>query len=669
MNNKKKKLNVVYVFHANQCLNNVILWADKVCYDNFFKMVRKHPKIKLVIHVSGTLLQGMRYFFGDRIETIKQGVEDGQFEILGSTYSQSILYSCNNYDNDNQIKLHKEVINEYFGFTPKGFWNPERCWSQDYVSLISQNGYGHTLIEEKFLKAAGVKTHANLVRTTEHNGQKLTLFTDDLKHYDLMGDVIDKREYEKLIKYYKEVYDNMTDDEEFLVSYANDMEAVGMWQVSNNESAESALQNLDDLFSLLEKEEWLKLTTFEEYLTDHSPTEHIKNIPDGQATWMVDSSQTQGFNDWFDFNKNYEGIVHYRKLYDKLSKEIKTVENKALKSNNIAAAKLLKCAKNMYAIYQYEFGCAFGSSGTEETIYPVCNKGVVSWEAARQTSFMLHAASKSFKYKDEIYDKDIDNDGVVETIVISANIMYIITPIGGKILFCFDLNKGVEIIGNGFFDEWQRKWESNSNYSYSYNFSNFIESVDEMIRFKRKGFEDFIKVNRFYIGDDTKVERLKERVDWKIIPCFANTKLNKKKKGNKIEFNYEYDDLFITKTYSFINGNCEVEYSFDERGRKARRIILNMSQNFALDSIEALMHGKEIFENKLDKQTAYASNTFSKINAKISLITELSEDDDFALKEDDLILGSRFVFDIKFRLNKLDKKKLKFLMEVLSPLP
>ena len=144
----------------------------------------------------------------------------------------------------------------------------------------------------------------------------------------------------------------------------------------------------DTLLTMFEKTPWLRITTFSDYLKDNEISTHIESIPENQATWMIDSAQREGFADWFDFNKNYEGIVYYRELYKNISNKMSIIETKIPDEENSSVLKLFNLAKHIYAVYQYEFGCAFGSAGTEDTIYPMCNKGSANWECIREVSML-----------------------------------------------------------------------------------------------------------------------------------------------------------------------------------------------------------------------------------------------------------------------------------------
>ena len=656
-----KKLNVVFVFHANQCFNGVIPYADKVCYKNLFEMFRKHPSVKIVLHISGTLLHGLKYFNEERIASIKQGIDDGQFEILGSTYSQNVMYSCNSYDNDNQIKLHKEVISEYFGVEPKGFWNPERCWNQKYVDLIATNGYEYTLIEERFLREAGITEGLDQVRNTDGiNSGSLKLFTDDLTHQLRVSEALNKGKFDELFQFYQSIYENGDDSDSSVICYAEDAEATGMWQVQNNESAASVIENLDTLLTMFEKTPWLRITTFSDYLKDNEISTHIESIPENQATWMIDSAQREGFADWFDFNKNYEGIVYYRELYKNISNKMSIIETKIPDEENSSVLKLFNLAKHIYAVYQYEFGCAFGSAGTEDTIYPMCNKGSANWECIREVLFVLEAIEHVRNYKEKFYHKDIDGDSITEMCVVRNNLFYVLSPVGGKIIHCYDLEKGVDIIGNPLYEDWQRKWKNNSSYIYDYNTKHFMD-FDNEVRFKRKGFEDTIKVNRFYIGEETKIERLDFIEKWVLRNTMANTQMKEKFSNDVITYSYVHDGLHIDKVYDFSENSLLLTYVFQDMTHRKRKISLKSATGFSYDTIEMLYRGMKSLSSKVaEKGIVLKSDGNGLVKLKV-----LSDDlIDLKIEERKMILGNYYEFIASFILEKDSTIEISFSFDI-----
>ena len=108
------------LFHFNQHLNEFARLASHVCYRGQLRTLRANPAIKANVHISGTLITALKWLDPEPLEIIRDGLKDGQFEIVGSTFAQNVPYATDDWDNARQIELHKKVIYDTFGVTPTG---------------------------------------------------------------------------------------------------------------------------------------------------------------------------------------------------------------------------------------------------------------------------------------------------------------------------------------------------------------------------------------------------------------------------------------------------------------------------------------------------------------------------------------------------------------------
>ncbi|MBI4859820.1 MAG: hypothetical protein HY815_06095 [Candidatus Riflebacteria bacterium] len=53
--------------------------------------LRDHPSIQAHLHLSGTLLAGARWYAPEVLELVRQGISAGQFQLMGSTFAQTML--------------------------------------------------------------------------------------------------------------------------------------------------------------------------------------------------------------------------------------------------------------------------------------------------------------------------------------------------------------------------------------------------------------------------------------------------------------------------------------------------------------------------------------------------------------------------------------------------
>ena len=439
-----KKLEVIMVFHINQAVVPYGNVANDACYSLLLKTLRKHASSKFVIHISGTLLVDLQWFNNSVIRMVQDGVREGQFEVLGSTFSQNVLYSSNPLDNDAQIKKHKELIEALFDVEPKGFWNPERTWNQTFVELLAENGYEYTLIEDRVLRDSNVTTPEWLVRTTSYHGRTLTLFNDDKEMIQVVDSVaLTNADPQVVVDYLQYIYEQDVNDE-FVVVYAQDGEAWGLWEWEHGTDPKVIAERLDRLLNTLESLDWVELTTFEDYLSEHVPSEHVPQLCDGQAAWMVDAARELGWNDWFDFNENSTALNAVRKLFDEVRAYLLRVESEvqlaALEGKNVTAAeKLLKHAWTVFLASQYEFGVI-----ADESWYLMRNL----YNRSKVALVAAYAALKSLNASYEVEEFDVNNDTLVELVVSTPKDLVVLSPIGGRVLYWFNLETGEDIISN-----------------------------------------------------------------------------------------------------------------------------------------------------------------------------------------------------------------------------
>src|SRR5215203_5503713 len=107
-------LSLALVFHFNQHTNENVAIATRACYRGLLTVLRAHPQLKFNLHLSGTLLRAWPWFDPESLALVRAGIAAGQFELLGSTYAQNVPYASDDWDNAQQIALHREVLRELF---------------------------------------------------------------------------------------------------------------------------------------------------------------------------------------------------------------------------------------------------------------------------------------------------------------------------------------------------------------------------------------------------------------------------------------------------------------------------------------------------------------------------------------------------------------------------
>lgn len=426
-------LSVALVFHFNQHLNEYARVASQVCYRGLLKVLRSHPNLKFNIHISGTLIDALKWLDPEPLDLIRAGLSDGQFELLGSTYSQNIPYASNDWDNTKQIELHRSVLKDTFGVEPAVFWNAERCWRQSLAPIIATGGFSTVLIEDGILEKAGAQKPFTF--TTHADSVELKVITDDQGLKDKFNFAAWFGRSTQVLNYLRAKAAE-PEAEKYCLAYAEDAEAMGLWDWQVGLVPNQTWANLDKLLTELEAEPSIQLIK----LSDApAPSGDLTPIPDGSASWMDKSLQhpglpyhEDGYADWFDYNQRSPKLKHFRQTYNIIRSKMGTEMPKSE-----GAQRLYKAALYAYLSHQYEFGC-IGVGGLNYR----------GWEDARAAVAIALAMNEAEAPREFILIDDCNGDGSDEVILSDGRQLIITSAYGGRLLYWFDLITGQQFVGN-----------------------------------------------------------------------------------------------------------------------------------------------------------------------------------------------------------------------------
>jgi hypothetical protein len=436
-------LQLALVFHFNQHTNDFTSIANRTCYRGLLSVLRAHPQLKFNLHLSGTLLRALNWFDSGALDLVRAGLAEGQFELLGSTYAQNIPYACDDWDNAQQIALHRAVLADLFGVAPVSFWNAERCWRQSLVKLIAEQGYKVTLIEDHILRAA--KLNDPLPAKTRFEGQAVTVVSDDPALRERFNYAAWFGRRAQFFKYLDE-FAARPNSEKFVLAYAEDAEAMGLWNWEAGYMPQAAWAHLDALLSEFE-------TQPERYtlvpLGSVQPRRTLKHLPDGSAAWMdaalrrADAPYHEdGYANWFDYLQHSSKLQHFRKLYAVVRSNLQQVGEARkdvgyLRPAHTAADRFYRQALETYCSHQYEFGC-IGVGG----------RGYWGWENVRATFLYSRLAEIAENLQPRRWIEDLNGDGTDEQIIFDGRQLAVFTAFGGRLVGWFDLVEGRQWVGN-----------------------------------------------------------------------------------------------------------------------------------------------------------------------------------------------------------------------------
>ncbi len=434
-------LSLVLTFHFNQHTNAYADLANRVCYRGLLNVLRAHPKLKFNLHLSGTLLRALAWYDPETLSLVRAGVAAGQFELLGSTYAQNVPYATDDWDNAQQIILHREILAKLFGVQPKSFWISERSWRQSLVKVIADGGFTHTLIEDQILQAGGLTRPVPVALAMGE--QSITAVYDDNILRERLNYAVWFGRRKQLFDYLKTFSASaQRGSKDLALAYAEDAEAVGLWNWENGYLPQSAWANLDALLTEFEATRAFIL----KHLSTVPARQSLGPLPDGAALWMNDALKhpdapyhEDGYEDWFDFLARSTKTGYFRKLYSVMRAYIhlNTDASERPTPAATAAEKFRWQAIEAFCHHQYEFGC-IGVGG----------RGYWGWENVRGTYLFARLAQETANLAARFWIEDINGDGSDEQMLCDGRYLAILTAHGGRLLYWFDLLDARQLAGN-----------------------------------------------------------------------------------------------------------------------------------------------------------------------------------------------------------------------------
>lgn len=141
-------------------------------------------RFKIAYSITGMLLEQLKMYTPDVLESFKQLAKTNCVEFLGETYYHSLssLYSKTEFIE--QIKLHRKTIEELFGKTPRIFRNTELIYSNTLAETIDEVGGFDAILAEGADEVLGYRSPNFVYHTSASPKLKLLL-----KNYRLSDDI------------------------------------------------------------------------------------------------------------------------------------------------------------------------------------------------------------------------------------------------------------------------------------------------------------------------------------------------------------------------------------------------------------------------------------------------------------------------------------------------
>lgn len=153
------KATLILCIHNHQPVGNlpgVFEHAYRAAYLPFLDRLEAHPRVKVVLHNTGPLLEWYEEHAPDYIERVRRLVERGQVEILTGGFYEPILPSIPERDARGQIARMTDYVERTFGGRPRGMWLAERVWEPGLAKTIGTAGVEYLPTDDYAFRLAGI---------------------------------------------------------------------------------------------------------------------------------------------------------------------------------------------------------------------------------------------------------------------------------------------------------------------------------------------------------------------------------------------------------------------------------------------------------------------------------------------------------------------------------
>ncbi|HEX7736381.1 MAG TPA: alpha-amylase/4-alpha-glucanotransferase domain-containing protein [Ktedonobacteraceae bacterium] len=155
-----KSIHLGLLFHNHQPVGNfpwVFQQVFEAAYLPFIEALERHPRVRLSLHYTGSLLDWLAEAQPDFLRRIAALARRNQVEMVGGGYYEPILPSIPDEDKLGQIRKLSARVREDFDAAVSGMWLAERVWEPTLPRLLREAGIEWTILDDVHLKSAGLE--------------------------------------------------------------------------------------------------------------------------------------------------------------------------------------------------------------------------------------------------------------------------------------------------------------------------------------------------------------------------------------------------------------------------------------------------------------------------------------------------------------------------------
>ncbi|HZR41499.1 MAG TPA: alpha-amylase/4-alpha-glucanotransferase domain-containing protein [Ktedonobacteraceae bacterium] len=157
--NKSPSIHLGLLLHNHQPVGNFPWVFQQVYEEAYLPMVEaleRHPKIRLSLHYTGSLLDWLEEAHPEFLVRIANLIKRKQIEPVSGGYYEPILPSIPDRDKVAQIRRLTEHVQRQFGVKPIGMWLAERVWEPGLPRLLKEAEIEWTILDDVHFKNVGL---------------------------------------------------------------------------------------------------------------------------------------------------------------------------------------------------------------------------------------------------------------------------------------------------------------------------------------------------------------------------------------------------------------------------------------------------------------------------------------------------------------------------------
>ena len=277
------KFNLVLLIHAHQPVGNfddVMERTFERSYLPFVECLARHPRVRMGLHYSGSLLEWLAGKHPEYLKQIKMLAARGQVEVVGGGFYEPILITIPLEDQVEQIRRLSVFIEEHFGKRPAGAWLAERVWEPQLPAALSEAGVDYTLVDDShFLTAGREMPELFGYYVAEDRGHMVKVIPglQELRYLLPFGTIEDSIAFLRR---------SANEHPGAMASMGDDMEKFGAWPHTWEHCFRDGW--LEKFFTAIEaNHEWLEMIPPGEALAMHAPLGRV-DLPTASYTEMME---------------------------------------------------------------------------------------------------------------------------------------------------------------------------------------------------------------------------------------------------------------------------------------------------------------------------------------------------------------------------------------------